>query len=187
MVDDNGNYGRNGLRKFLPIALTIALVNMTAFYILSLWIYSDGISRAEVYWFLFAPILLFFVVTLVVTYFLVRQYRMHCFENSVRPLRGWSALLILSLLVFVLSLGIDALYFLIDPDLSHAFGAALAEILLGTSTGTDDAEMVQKLVRMPLFIQNYVGIGLAIVMGTLGAMALNHFFVKQPPHRPATG
>ena len=155
--------------QLLPIAGFSALVDMLLFYLYSYWLYQDGVTTQEVYSFLMMPILIFLISTLTVNYMLLRQYRFNCFAEDKRPYPGWVLFTTLFACVFLFGLVIDAIYFLIDPNLSEEFSRALQEML--TSVGEAE-ENVRPIASLTLFAQNYVGIALGIFIGTLVSLIL---------------
>jgi hypothetical protein len=165
------------IMRLLPIALLTTLINMFLFYIVGYWISNDGVTTKEMYLFLIAPTMLFLVVTMIVNYFALKQYRLECFFQNKKPYAGWLILSILSISIFLFGLAVDWLYFLIDPYLSTEFGLAFEALLLQAG---ESESVVKTISDLPLYSQNYVGISVGIFVGTIISVIAANTRVKKP-------
>lgn len=161
----------------MPIALLCTLINMFLFYLLGYWIYGNGITTTETYLFLIMPTILFFIVTAIVCYWALKQYRLECFANNVKPFAAWLVIPILTLAIFFLGFFADWIYFQIDPYLSIGFGQALEDVLIKAGESKD---VVQPIAELPLYTQNYVGIVIGIFLGTVLSAIMVNARVKKP-------
>lgn len=163
--------------SLMPIALLCTLINMFVFYLLSYWISRNGITTTETYLFLIIPTILFFIVTALVCYFALKQYRLDCFANNVKPFAAWLVVPLLTLAIFFLGFVADWIYFQIDPYLSLDFGQALENVLIEAGESRD---VVEPIAALPLYTQNYIGVIIGIFLGTMLSAIMVNMRIKKP-------
>jgi hypothetical protein len=165
------------ISRLLPLSLICTLINLFIFYALSYWISTNGITTTEMYLFLIMPSFSFLAITSITCYFLLKQYRLQCFEDNKKPYPGWLISILLMLFIFLSGIMMDWIYYQVDPYLSKDFGETLSNML--TSVG-ESKETLDQIAKLPLFTQNYVGIGIGIFIGVIIAVTAVTLRVKKP-------
>lgn len=170
-------------RESLSITLLAALVaSLVSLIILILLVYTSNplkMQATELGLLTVLPALLFFIVSIVTLPVVIIPGRKKLYTEGTPQIRGIYEVLLFIAIALLTTIGIDYIYYLIDPSFSQRFATAFRIALSLTEGQTISDTEFSAFYQLPYLVQNFATMMTGLLVASLIAIPLSIYAAKR--------